>query len=46
MKILQLNCYSYSTSCKLLEGYVDLHKIDLVILLETWVSDEKPAFKN
>ena len=46
MKILQLNCYSYTASLKLSEDYVDLHKIDLVILSETWVSDEKTTFKN
>ena len=46
MKILQLYCYSYTASLKLSEDYVDLHKIDLVILSETWVSDEKTTFKN
>ena len=46
MKILQLNCYSYLILRKLLEDYADLHKIDLVVLSETWVSDEKTTFKN
>ena len=46
MKILQLNCYSYFTSRTLLEDYVDQHKIDIVLLSETWITDCNTKFKN
>ena len=46
MKILQLNCYSYATSRRLLEDYVDANNTDVILLSETWISDDKTKFKN
>ena len=46
MKILQLNCYSYFISRTLLEDYVNQHKIDIVLLSETWITNCNTKFKN
>ena len=45
-KCLQINIRCYATSKRLLESYVDKHRIDVIFLSETWHKESNIKFKN
>ena len=46
LTILQVNIRCLATSKRLLENYVDKHKVDIVVLSETWNRENCIKFKN